>query len=110
MTDKELLSAYIVRPLTQSKTPIIAYALPIFQDVFELHKLNGAVIKTLSVSDLYAWALSNDLIVEAPVLSDKVTYNDSDEKAYNRLVMVDELKRKAEIEFCMTRLKRLLGV
>lgn len=110
MTDKELLSAFTISPPFQSKNPIIAYAVPLYGDVVQLRKINGQVIKVMTISDLYAWALSNDLSVDAPVLNEKVKYNDSDEKAYIRLMEAEEQKRKAEIEFCMARLKKLLNV
>lgn len=109
MTDNELLSAYVLRPAYQSRTPIIAYAIVVGDSIVRLHKLSGEAIKTMSISDLYVFALNNDLSVEAPITCRQVPYTDDDREAYRRLLKADEEKRKAEIEYCMARLKKLLN-
>lgn len=111
MTDKELLSAYLVRPLGQSKTTLIAYGLPIGGNLVRLYNAVDKPLRVLSVNDLYTWAVSCDVCVEPPILSDNVRYTDEDIMAYNRLVEFDKMedaRRQADISKCLDRLRTML--
>lgn len=112
MTDKELLSAYIVYPLGQSKTPLIAYALPISDTLLRLYNIAGIPLRIIAIQDLYTWALSCNVCVEPPILSDTIRYTEEDDIAYNRLLdyeTMEDARRKADITRCINRLHSLFG-
>lgn len=111
MTDKQLLSAYIVRPLEQAKSPIIAYALPCGDNCVTLYGIDDRIMRTMDLDHLYSWALCSNVVVEPPVLTASNRYTQEDDKAYRELTELDELedsRRRAEIDMVMLRLRRLL--
>lgn len=108
MTDKQLLSAYIVRPLDQSKHPIIAYALPCGDNCVTLYRIDDEVMRTMAINDLYSWALCSNVVVEPPVLTSSNRYTAEDDNAYRELMELDDSDRRAEIDMVMLRLRRLL--
>lgn len=108
MTDKQLLSAYIVRPLEQSKSPVIAYALPCGDNCVTLYGIDDRVMRTMALDDLYSWALCSNVIIEPPVLTTSNRYTQEDDKAYRELTELEDSRRHTEIDMVMLRLRRLL--
>lgn len=108
ISDKELLSAYIIRPACQSQNPIIAYAFPLCNNLLRIVNLSGKELRIMAISELYEWAIASNVIVESPVTSKQCPYTDDDEEAYNALEALKERDRREEIEACMKRLRKLI--
>lgn len=109
ISDKELLSAYIIRPACQSQNPIIAYAFPLCDNLLRIVNLSGKELRIMSIPELYEWAISSNVAVESPITTKACPYVPEDEEAFNRLKNLNERRRKEEIEVCLNRLKKLLS-